>query len=429
LIEYALFFGIGFLVALFAAIAATPIVSRRAMRLALARVRMQAPTTDKLAAAEADSVLAIHAVELVRLEQRVAAAQHDAMDLRVKVGRQTVQISALESDAAEREGVILEMRSELDKRAAECRNLESAMAASQVALQDAFAQRDRAQSSEAAGRLDELEAEASRDRARIAILVAQVENLGELLRHAEAAKDNAAKSVAGLTGALGGERSRGAELEKQLRTLASERQALTESLARAEGRLEEGRRGLAELEARIQQSERAREELLIENGRQLSMLADRESALTAAQGKADELEARFRVAGGARPSESSGVLRPQKTAPADAASPGSPRAARTHRRGLIRENEILRARISALVGANDQTDDVALRASIERLGQEVSRLYAQQRHIDQAAGAPRERTSSGRQDATAIAAPANAEADELVDAPRRRTAASSTFDR
>ncbi len=427
MIEYALFFGIGFLVALFAAVAATPIFSRRAMRLALARVRMQTPTTDKLAAAAADSLLATHAVELVRLEQRVAAAQHDAMDLRVRAGRQSVQISALESDAAEREGVIFEMRSELDKRAAECRNLESAMAASQVALQDAFAQRDRAQSSDAAGRLGELEAEASRDRARIAILVAQVENLGELLRHAEAAKENAAKSVAELTGALAGERSRGAELEKQLRTLAGERQASTDRLARAEAKLEEGRRRLAELELRIQQSERAREELLIENARQLAALADHELALTAAQAKADELESRFAVGGEPRPSESFGVLRPQK-APGEAASAGSRKAARANPKALLRENEILRAKISALVGANDQ-DDVALRTSIERLGREVSRLYAQQRHIDKEANAPREGTSSGRQDAAAIATPANAETHQLVDVPRRRTAASSTLDR
>jgi DNA repair exonuclease SbcCD ATPase subunit len=427
LIEYALFFGIGFLVALFAAVAATPIFSRRAMRLALARVRMQTPTTDKLAAAAADSLLATHAVELVRLEHRVAAAQHDAMDLRVKVGRQSVQISALESDVAERDGVIFEMRSELDKRAAECRNLESAMAASQVALRDAFAQRDRAENSEAADRLGELEAEASRDRARIAILVAQVENLGELLRHAEAAKDHAAKSVAELSGALARERSRGAELERQLRTLTRERQASTESSARAEARLEEGRRRLAELESRIQQSEGAREELLIENARQLAALADRESALRAAQAKADELESRFAVGDEARPSESSGAERLQRM-PGEPASAGSRKAARANAKALLRENEILRSKISALVGAHNQADDVALRTSIERLGREVSRLYARQRNIDKEANAPRERTSSGRQDAAAIAAPANAETHELVDAPRRRTAA-GTFDR
>ncbi|HZZ61154.1 MAG TPA: hypothetical protein VFE63_08280 [Roseiarcus sp.] len=430
MIEYAMFFGIGFLVALFAAVAATPIFSRRAMRLALARVSMQTPTTDKLAAGEADSLLAMHAVELVRLEQRLDAAQNDAMDLRVKVGRQSVQITALRSDVAEREGVIFEMRSELDKRAAECRNLESAMAASQIALQDAFAQRDRAESNETVGRLGELEAEASRDRARIAILVAQVENLGELLRYAEAAKENAAKSVAELTSSLADERSRTAELEKQLRMATGEGQALTKSLERAEARLEEGRRRLAELESRIQQSERAREELLVESSRQLAAIADRDSVLRAAEAKADELEARLPVAGeDARPSESSEALRSHKTAPVEAASTASLRAARTNEESLIRENEILRTRISALVSAHDQADDVALRTSIEHLGREVSRLYAGQKQSDQDAGASRERMPSGRHDATAIARPANPETHGPVDAPRRRAAASRTFDR
>lgn len=430
MIEYAMFFGIGFLLALFAAVVATPIFSRRAMRLALARVRMQTPTSDKLAAAEADSLLAVHAVELVRLEQRLDGAQNDAMDLRVKVGRQSVQISALKSDVAEREGVIFEMRSELDKRAADCRNLESAMAASQIALQDAFAQRDRAKSDVSAGRLVELEAEASRDRARIAILVAQVENLGELLRYAEAAKENAAKSVAELTGSLAGERSRNAEIEKQLRMATSERQASTKSLERAEARLEEGRRRLAELESLMQQSERTREQLLVESGRQLAVVADRDSALRAAQAKADELEARLAVAGEeARPSESSDALRPHKSAPGEVASTAPLHAARANAESLIRENEILRAKISALVGAHDQVDDAALRTSIEHLGHEVSRLYAGQKQIDQNTGAPRERMPSGRQDATALARPANTETHGPVDAPRRRAAASRTFDR
>jgi len=252
--------------------------------------------------------------------------------------------------------------------------------------------------------------------------------LGELLRHAEAAKENAAKSVAGLTDSLAGERKRRAELEKQLRTLAGERQALTESSARAEAKLEEGRRKLAELESRIQRSARTREDLLIENAPQLDALADRESALTAAQAKAGELQSRSRVAGEARSSENSGALQVHMMAPGEAAAAGSRRAVRTNPKALLRENEILRAKISALVGANDQ-DDVALRASIERLGQEVSRLYARQGYIDKEASAPRERTSFGQQDAVVIAAPANAETHELDDAPRRRTAASGTFDR
>ncbi len=352
------------------------------------------------------------------------------MGLRVKVGRQSLRIAALESDAAEREGVIFEMRSEMDKGAAERRDHEIAMAASQFAVQDAFAQRDRAQSNEAAAkaRLGELEAEASRDRARIAILVAQAENLGELLRHTQAAKEKAAEPVAALTRSLAGAQSRSTELEEQLRRTISEREALRESLERAEVGLEESRRRFAELESRIQQSERAREEMLIENGRQLTALADRDVALRAAQAKANELEARFAVVSEeARLCESSGSMRADKSA--QAASAGSFRAARANPEALLRENEILRARISALAGARDQVDDVALRMSIEQLGRAVCRLYAGQKSIDQDAGGPGERMLSGRQDATAIVGSANDETRGLVDAPRRRAAASRTLDR
>ena len=50
LIEQALFFAIGFLAALLAAVVALPVVAARAMRLAEARARLRAPATEKQAA-------------------------------------------------------------------------------------------------------------------------------------------------------------------------------------------------------------------------------------------------------------------------------------------------------------------------------------------------------------------------------------------
>ena len=119
--------------------------------------------TEKHAAADRDSLLAMHAVELVRLERRLAIAEEDAMRLRAAVGRQSLQIIVLEAAAAERERLIFDLRSEIEKGAVERHNLEIAVAADQIALHDAFAQRDRARSSEAAAkvRLGELQAEAS----------------------------------------------------------------------------------------------------------------------------------------------------------------------------------------------------------------------------------------------------------------------------
>ena len=236
--EQALFFTIGFLVALLAAVAATPIFSRRAMRLAAARARMQAPLTEKHAAADRDALRAAHAVELARLNHRLAIAENDAMALRATVGRQTVQIIALEAAAAERERVIFDIRSEMDKRVAEHSNREMAAAASWIALHDLFAQRDRARSQEsgAKARLSELEAEENRDRARIAILVARAENLEELLHSAQAAKERAEKSVAELRSLMTAEKSRRQELEERLRRLTDEAQKAAAKGSRRAGR-------------------------------------------------------------------------------------------------------------------------------------------------------------------------------------------------
>jgi len=431
-IEQALFFAIGFLVALFAGVVATPVFSRRAMRLAATRARIQAPMTEKHAAADRDSLLAVHAVELVRLEHRLAVAEDDAMRLRAAIGRQSVQLIILQADAAERERVIFDMRSEIDKGAVQRHNLEIAVAAGQIALQDAFAQRDRARSIEATAkvRLGELEAEASRERARIAILAARAENLEDLLRSADAAKEKAAKSVAELTNSLARKRSPVKELEERLRRATSEQQDLRERLEQAGVGQEEGRRRLAELESRLQRSERMREEMLIENGRQLAALANREAALRTAQARAVELEARAAISEEARARESAASARAQRANAAQAATKGSGRGSRANLEALRRENETLRARILVLAGARDAgADGAALRTAIEHLGREVNRLFAGQKSIAQDGDGPRERMLSSQQDATASVGSASAEARGLADAARRRAAGLHALDR
>jgi DNA repair exonuclease SbcCD ATPase subunit len=432
LIEQALFFAIGFFAALFAAVVATPIFSRRAMRLARTRAQIQAPITEKQAAADRDSLLAMHAVELVRLEQRFAVVEDDAMRLRAAVGRQSAQIIVLEADAAERERIIFDIRSEIDKGVVERHNLEIAVAAGQISLHDAFAQRDRARSNEAAAkvRLGELEAEASRERARIAILAARAENLEELLRSAEAAREKPAKSIAELMNSLATERSPVRELEEGLRRATSEQQSLRESLERAQAGGEEGRRRLAEVESRLQRSERIREEMLIENRRQLAALAESDAALRAAQAKAVELETRLAaISEEARTNESAASVQAQKANTAQAATKGSLRVSRANLEALWRENENLRARVLVLAGARDAADDAVLRTAIEHLGREVSRLFAGQKYIDQDGDDPRERILSAQQDATAIVGSPSAEASGLADTTQRRAGVSHALDR
>jgi hypothetical protein len=395
-VEQALFFAIGFLVASLAALIAAPLISRRAFRLAEARARMQAPVTERQAAADRAALIAVHAVEQMRLEHRIALAEETTATVRAAGGRQAARLIALEADTTEREGIIFDHLAEISKMSAERREFEVAASASQMALHDAFAQRDRAQVREAAAkaRQDELESEASRDRARIAILMARAESLQsrieDLPHRAEAAKETAEKSIAELVEP---------SPEGSKRTMRVLERRLGQAMGPGQGQeaeQEQARAGLTELELRLQVSEHAREEALVESGRQLKALAEREAALRAAQEKILQLEARL-----AATNEKERAS--ERAASTHADAPGADQAARQG---------------SPPVASND----AELRASIQYLGREVSRLFASQKRVkgDDA------RKEIGWQDReTSIGIP-NAEARDLdlAEGPGRRVAQS-----
>src|SRR5271166_2322858 len=136
LIEQAIYFAIGFLVAALAGVVWTPIVSRRATRLAEARARLQAPISERQAIAERDALRAEHAVEHMRLERRLTLAEEDSIGLRAEAGRQSVKIITLEADAAHHRAVDLERRAEIDELRSERRSLEATLGASQSAIHD-----------------------------------------------------------------------------------------------------------------------------------------------------------------------------------------------------------------------------------------------------------------------------------------------------
>jgi hypothetical protein len=398
-VEQALFFAIGFLVASLAALVAAPLISRRALRLAEARARMQAPATERQAAADRDALVAMHAVEQMRLEHRIALAEETAATLRAAGGRQAARLIALEADTTDREGVVFDHLAEISKISAERSELEVAMSASQIALHDAFAQRDRAQVCEAAAktRQDELAAEANRDRARIAILMARAESLQsrieDLSHRAEAAKETAEKSVAKpIEPSVEGRKRATRELERRLGQAMGLGQG-------QEAEQEEVRAGPTELELRLQVSERAREEALIENGRQLEALAEREVALRAAQEKVLQLEARLAVTSEkGRASERAASTHADETSADLAATQGSPPAA---------------------------SNDAELRASIQYLGREVSRLFASQKRVKRDDA----RKEIGWREREASIGVPNAEAQDLAEGPERRVAHSRAPDR
>jgi hypothetical protein len=75
-------------------------------------------------------------------------------------------------------------------------------------------------------------------------------------------------------------------------------------------------------------------------------------------------------------------------------------------------------------------DDATLRQSIERLGREVSRLFAAQKSLDQREGGSlSRRLPVGRHKASALAEPSNDERHGFVDGSERRVARSLAPDR
>lgn len=435
MIEQAIYFAIGFLVAALAGVVWTPIVSRRATRLAEARARLQAPISERQAIAERDALRAEHAVEHMRLERRLTLAEEDAIGLRAEAGRQSVRIITLEADAAHHRAVDVERRAEIDELRSERRSLEATLGASQSAIHDLTAQRDRAHAAEAEAitRQKEFEAEANRARAKAAIEAARADSMerqhDELSRSAKAAAERKEAVRAQLASSLAAVSAKAKNLEERLRETIARNDSLAERASIGDAAREENRRRLADLESRLSASERVREETLIENGRQLAALAKGEAALKAALAKTAELEGRL-----ARAAEETHAARTAASSkaenPTGAAIEEPLRAALAEREALQRENDALKARIASLgPSAISGGDDAALRESIQRLGREVARLFSAQKSAN--------RDDPGANDRLPLADAEVGPPDEppidvrpaFVESPPRRVAGSRAPDR
>ena len=177
-----------------------------------------------------------------------------------------------------------------------------------------------------AARVGELMAEASRDRARVAISVARVEHLEELLSTSEAARLKADSSTIELTKSLASCSRRIAELEDQLRSAGGDGQDPRKHLGRAESGRDETARQRANLDARLYCGEQIREEVFFEDPRQIAALADLDA--------------------------------------------------------LRRENVSLCARLSMPAISKDVAENAALRTSIERFGWEARRVYVRRNAVE-----------------------------------------------
>jgi hypothetical protein len=436
-IEPALYFAIGFLVASLAAVVLTPVASRRARRLAEARARLQAPLSERQAVAERDALRAEHAVAEARLERRMTLAEEAAIALKAELGRKSVKVIALEADAAEQSRVDFDRRARIETLESQCRDLEVAMGASQIAIHDLVAQRDKADAAEAAAAagLIELEAEASRSRARAAIMAARAESLEGRYDHhslsAIAAAERAEAVRGELARALSEQSERARRLEERLREALALNQSPREGVSRGDGALEETQRRLEDLESRLAFSERVHEETLLENGRQLAALADRDAAVKASQARAVELEARLDQAGvDASANENAAGLRAQTLITAHSATEGSLGAGHADHEALSQENDALRAKIAALsASALNAADDAALRESIDRLGREVTRLFTARKAAKRDDPVPAGRFPFAGPEAGVLVEPSNDGRPAFAEDPGRRVVRSRAPDR
>ncbi|MGA2493210.1 MAG: hypothetical protein ABSF67_09695 [Roseiarcus sp.] len=233
MIEQAIFTAVGFLTATLLALAAAPAVARRARRLAEARARLLAPLSEAQAIADRDALRAQHAIEIVRLERRLRAAEEAVAACKVEIGRQFVRLIALEEAATTGVG-------DLEAARWEANELRGELGAVQCALADIDVQRDHVET-----RLEYAETLAEERRGEIATLETRLAAVEVRLADAESAA-----------------------------AAAAERAAAEQDRLRA---------ALADAEARLARSEAAREEAVLENRRQLERVAERGGAAANAE--------------------------------------------------------------------------------------------------------------------------------------------------
>jgi len=220
-VESALFFVIGFLSAAMLAIFAAPAVARRAMRLANARARLQAPLSETQARAERDALRAIHAVEMVKMERKLAVADWDRAVAKTDLARQTNRMAKLTDLGRSLVEDIRSRDARIDEMEVAARALEAESGAKDVALRDFAGQRDvlRDRLSAARSKISTLETQADRSRMEIAILATKVSAL-----EFEMADIRSGKTP------FDGENAQG--LEERLRLSEQAREAQTLELAR-----------------------------------------------------------------------------------------------------------------------------------------------------------------------------------------------------
>ena len=272
-----MFFLAGLLVAGLAGLLIIPAFARRALRLSQARARMLAPLSMKEVAAERDLLRAEHALEQHRLERRVTGLQDASARHRADLGRQAVNLVALE-------GKNFGLSEEVAARQRDILGLEAELGASRIIVDDFSARLDRTAAEIAALREQRTALETAADNQRAAIAGLETRASGLEMKLGDAMQTTKTKGVAAqaetgrLAAELASRESEVARLSAELREALAKGAIVAADLDKKNGELERTRQSLVEAEALAATRQQALEAAAAEGARERVHGAARESA-------------------------------------------------------------------------------------------------------------------------------------------------------
>jgi chromosome segregation ATPase len=187
LVEQAMYFVAGLLVAGLAMMLILPAFWRRALRLSARRARLQTPLSVHEAIADRDQLRAEHSVSRRLLERRIEGLEAALARQRAELGRE-IKRATLDEDKAHLAREVASLGEQLAGKARDSRSLEAELGASQLALHDFGERLDRAQARIAALREGALVSETRADQQRMAIAGLETKSAGLEARLADQAQ-------------------------------------------------------------------------------------------------------------------------------------------------------------------------------------------------------------------------------------------------
>jgi chromosome segregation ATPase len=377
LIETAIHVLIGFLTAALLGMMAIPAISRRASRLAEARARLLAPLSSSQAQADLDALRGRQAIEILAAERRIEAAEQATRQAQIELGQRARDIVDRETHIAEKSAEITRQRSEIASALIELRNRDVEIASRELVLFDLTRQRDASARkwADAQSTIDEQQRDLEQSGSEIASLKTRTAELaGELIeqeRKFEEISALASNKIADLTNTLVATRAVASRLESQVFDIETRHSALRNEAEGRAAELQRTRQRIGDLEPRLAESEKLRDELAAENSRQMTRASEKEAELLRLRSAHREEIERFQDRlSGAAARENELTMRVQALIAARGDAERAMRGAASERDRLAKECTGLRERLAAAEAATNSLTkgDAALRLSIVRLG-------------------------------------------------------------